>query len=101
MTTGATIWAPLASNYTDKTGTPGAASISTPAGRVRFAAGQTTLIVTNPNCLITSLVQPQIETNDATAKSVEVTMAAGSFTLRLNAACTAAVDVSFVILNVY
>lgn len=90
-------------NYTDATPVPGNATINNVAGRVRFAAGATAVVVTNSKCFASSIILPHIEgAFDATATRVQVTaQAAGSFTLTLNAAATAAVTVSFVIVNVY
>lgn len=88
--------------YTDTTSAPGAAIINKPAGRIKIAAGQTSVVITNNCCFTTSIVRAEIEgTFDATAKSLQVTPAAGGFTITLNAACTAAVVVSFHIINVF
>lgn len=90
-------------SYADTTATPGAATINKIAGRVRFAAAASALVVTNSNVFATSIIIPVIEgAFDATATRVQVSAQAnGSFTLTLNAAATAPLTVSFVIINVY
>jgi hypothetical protein len=93
----------LRETYSDTTGVPGAATINKPAGRVKMAAGQTSLVVTNSYCFATSIVNAQIEgaAFDATATRLQVTPGAGTFTITFNAAATAAVVISFDILNVF
>lgn len=88
--------------YSDTTGVPGAAVINKTAGRVKFAAGQTTLVVTCNCCTATSIISAQLEgAFDATAKKINVTPGVGTFTLTLDAACTAAVTATFNITSVY
>lgn len=87
--------------YTDTTAVPGAATINKPAGRVKLAAGQSTLIVTSSYCFAASIVRATLETVDGTLKSLVVTPAAGSFTITGNANCTGACVISFVIENVF
>lgn len=89
-------------SYQDTTATPGAATINKIAGRFKIAAGATSVVITNNCCFATSIVHAEIEgAFDTTAKKVQITPAAGSFTATLDAACTAAVVVNFTITNVF
>ncbi len=80
-------------------GTTGAQTINKPSGTVNFAAGASSLVVTNSLCTTASLVFAAIRTNDATAIIKNVVPAAGSFTITLNAAATAETSVGFFIIN--
>ncbi len=80
-------------------GTNGAQTINKPSGTVNFAAGSTSLVVTNSLCSTSSIVLAVVRTNDATAEIKNVVPAAGSFTITLNAAATAATSVGFFIIN--
>lgn len=80
-------------------GTTGAATIHKPSGRVNFAAGASTLVVTNNLCTVDSLVFAVVQKADATAIIKNVVAAAGSFTINLNAAATAETPVAFFIIN--
>lgn len=90
-------------SYSDTTAVPGAATINKPAGRVKLAAGQTSLVVTSSYAFLTSIINAQVEgaAFDATATRMQITPANGSFTITFNAAATAAVTISFDILNVF
>lgn len=81
------------------TGATGAQTIHKPSGTVNFAAAATTLVVTNSFCTTTSIVLASIRTNDTTAIIKNVIPAAGSFTIRLNAAATAETSVGFLVIN--
>ncbi len=81
------------------TGTTGARTINTPSGKVNFAAAATTLVVTNALVTTASVVMLTVEGTDATATSARATLAAGSFTITLNAAATAETKVSFFVIN--
>ena len=81
------------------TATTGAQTINKSAGTVNFAAGATTLTVTNSLVSTASLVFPVIRTNDATATIKNVVAGAGSFTITLNAAATAETSVGFFLIN--
>ena len=81
------------------TGATGAQTINKPSGAVNFAAGATSLVVTNSLCTTASLVFCEVRTNDATATIKNVVPAAGSFTINLNAAATAETSVGFFIIN--
>jgi hypothetical protein len=80
-------------------GTTGAQTINKPSGSVNFAAGATSLVVTNSFCTANSIVMATIMTNDSTLKSVQVVPAAGSFTIFANAAATAETKVGFLVIN--
>jgi hypothetical protein len=80
-------------------GTTGAQTINKPGGTVNFAAGATTLVVTNSLATANSYIEIQVYGNDATATSARVTRAAGSFTITLNAAATAETAVGFKVEN--
>jgi hypothetical protein len=80
-------------------GTTGAQTINRPSGTVNFAAGATSLVVTNSLCTTSSIVLPVIRTNDATATIKNVVPDAGSFTINLTAAATAETSVGFFIIN--
>jgi ribosomal protein L27 len=81
------------------TGTTGARTINLPSGKVNFAAGDLTLVVTNSIVTTASIVQVQVEGTDLTAISARVTPAAGSFTITLNAPATAETKVNFTVIN--
>lgn len=81
-------------------GTTGAATINKPSGRVNFAASASSLVLTNSQIGVNSHIFCNVTTNDATALSCRVTdKAAGSATVRLNAAATAETAVDFLVIN--
>lgn len=80
-------------------GTTGAQTINRPSGTVNFAAGASSLVVTNSLCTTSSIVFAVVRTNDATAVIKNVVPAAGSFTITLNAAATAETSVGFFVIN--
>ena len=80
-------------------GTTGAQTIHKCSGRVNFAAGQNSLVVTSNKCAAASIVIATIGTDDATATSVKAIPAAGSFTLKLDANATAETAVNWMILR--
>lgn len=82
------------------TGSTGAKTINKPAGSVNFAASSQTLVVTNSTVTAASVILLTIEANDSSAKSVYVAAkAAGTFTIKLNAAAAAETKVNFLVLN--
>jgi hypothetical protein len=93
----------MRSGYTDTTAAPGAATVNKTRGRVKFAAGATTLVVTSNCVFANSIINLNLEgAFDVTATRAQViTQAAGSFTISLNAACTAALTVSFSVDTVF
>jgi hypothetical protein len=83
--------------------TAGAVFTTQPAGIAVVGAGQISVVITNPNVTTQSKVNATMSnsTADATALDVvRVTPAAGSFTIYLNAAATAAVPVLWNLENV-
>ena len=80
-------------------GTTGAQTINKAAGSVNFAAAATTLVVTDSLVKTNSIVITTAMTNDATCSVKDVEVASGSFTIRMNAACTAETKVGFVVYN--
>ena len=80
-------------------GTTGARTINKASGTVNFAAGATTLVVTNSLCTTSSIVMAVVRTGDATAYIKNVIPIGGSFTITLGAAATAETSVGFMIIN--
>jgi hypothetical protein len=80
-------------------GTTGAQTINKTVGTVNFAAGATSLVVTNNRVSTTSVIIATVATNDTTLKSVIAVAASGSFTLYANAAATAETRVDFIVIN--
>lgn len=83
---------------TDTSGTPGAATINAPAGRVAIAAGASSVVVTNSLATAGGSVMAIINqaTADATlTQIVRVATAAGSLTIYGNANATANTVVDF------
>lgn len=80
-------------------GTTGAQTINKLSGTVNFAAGATSLVVTNSLVSANSIVYAVVRTNDATAYIKNVVPAAGSFTINLGAAATAETSVGFFVTN--
>lgn len=79
-------------------GTTGAQTINRHAGSVNFAAGATSLVVTDSLVTANSVIMATVATDDATLVSVKAIPAAGSFTLKSNAAATAETRVQFRVL---
>lgn len=69
------------------------------AGVVRFAAGATTLVVTNSKVDENSIIFCVLMTNDTTAVLKNVVPASGYFTIKLSAAANAETRCGFVIFN--
>lgn len=80
-------------------GTTGAQTINKTVGSVNFAAGATSLVVTNSRVTTSSIIVATVAAADATMKSVVAVAAAGSFTLTANAAATAETRVNWAVLN--
>lgn len=80
----------------DSTGTPGAATCNTYAGRAAIAAAAASVVITDSLVTATSSVFAQLATADGTCFVVRrVVPAAGSFTITVDAACTAAANVAW------
>lgn len=96
-----TAWGGYRLAFTDSSTTPGAITINKPAGRVKIAAGASSIVVTSNYCFSSSIVLTQMEgAVDTTLTRIRVTPSDGSFTISGNAAATAALAISFVIFNV-
>lgn len=81
-------------------GTTGAQTINKAAGTVNFAPAATTLVVTNSLATTSSIIHGMIRTADTTCTNINsIVPAAGSFTITLNAACTAETSVGFLVTN--
>ena len=80
-------------------GTTGAQTINKTCGSVNFAAGATSLVVTDLRVATSSVIVATVATNDTTMKTVLVVAAAGSFTIHANAAATAETRVNFIVIN--
>lgn len=83
----------------DSSGTPGNATINLPSGKFAIAAAASAATITNSLVTSASRVQCQVESNDATLKSVSVAPGAGSFVVTGNAAATAATTINFIVVN--
>jgi len=81
------------------TGTTGAQTINKMAGTVNFAAAATTIVVTNSQVNANSIVFATRRTNDTTCFLASAESAAGSFTIRMTAACNAETSVGFLVTN--
>lgn len=80
-------------------GSTGAKTINKQRGTVRFAAGATSLVVTDNLVLSTSkVIAKAVGAFDATATNFQCTAANGSFTITPNAAPTAETEVAFDVL---
>lgn len=78
----------------------GPVTINKASGVAKIAAGQQSVVVTNSIVKdANTMVIPFILTDDATAKSAIAVSAAGSVTLKLNAAATGTVLVGFLVLR--
>jgi hypothetical protein len=80
-------------------GTTGAITINKPAGGVRLAAGQSSVVVTNSLVTSSTHILATVATNDSTLKSVNVVPSAGSFTVTGNAAATGEVLIRWIIIQ--
>jgi hypothetical protein len=109
---GTYIWVATATGFTlnnvpisgiGRTNTPagatGARTINTQCGSVNFAAGATSLTVTNSQVTANSIVLVTMATNDSTAANIRAVPAAGSFTIHLLTAPSAEMKVNFLIFN--
>ena len=81
-------------------GTNGNQTINFPTGSLNIAAAGTTVTLTNNLITTNSVVYPVLMTNDTTATSVKsAVVTAGQVVFTLNAACTAAVQIGFIVFN--
>jgi hypothetical protein len=87
---------------TDSSGTPGAATINQPIGQVAVAASASSVVVTNSLVTSASVVLPVLQFVDATCTQIlSCVPGAGSFTVTMNAACTADTKIGFVLHNYF
>lgn len=84
---------------TTAVGTTGAQTINKISGTVNFAAGASSLVVTNSLCAASTYIFCSVITNDTTALIKNVVAASGAFTIRLNAAATAETAVAFLLIQ--
>jgi hypothetical protein len=89
----------FSTDFADSISTPGSVTINTIRGRCTIPAGTSSITITNDKCLSTSSIFVTVSSNDATALLKNVTNTTGSFTIRLNANCTANTNVDFFIVN--
>lgn len=81
-------------------GSAGAVTIDKPSGRPIIAAAASSVVVTNKWVSATSIVYAVLQAADATCTQVSsVVPGAGTFTINVNAACTAQTRVGFVVFN--
>jgi len=80
-------------------GTTGAQTIHKASGTVNFAAGASSLVVTNNLVTTSSIVLLSLRTSDSTMKSVVAVPASGSFTITPNAVPTGETSVGFMVIN--
>ncbi len=80
-------------------GTTGAQTINKTSGSVNFAAGATSLVVTNSRVSASSIIMLTVASNDAALRSVWCVAGAGSFTIYGNAAASAETRVNFIVIN--
>jgi hypothetical protein len=80
-------------------GTTGNQTINKISGSVNFAAGASSLTVTNSRVTANSLIHILARTNDATCYVKNYVAGAGTFTINLTANCTAETSVHFWVIN--
>lgn len=88
-------------DYVDDSANSGARTVNRSRGRNAFAAGASTVVITNSKVTATSLVVVNLEAADGALTSVlRTAVAAGSFTVTANAASTGAAGVfSWLVVN--
>jgi hypothetical protein len=90
----------LALDRTDISGTPGNGTVNNQLGRAAFAAGTSTVVITNSRVTATSDIFVQLRTTDGTLVNANVTaQGAGTFTVTGNANATAITPFSFLVVN--
>jgi hypothetical protein len=91
-------WGAFYLDYTHA-GAAGNIAINKPAGSVLIAAAQQSIVLTNNLITANSIVICTVATDDVTAKSAIAVPAAGSATIKLNAAATAQTKVFFQVIG--
>lgn len=97
-----TMWSghKIAATVTDISGTPGNGTVSQLSGKAAFAAGASTITITNTLVTAASTVLCMMEGADATLTSIlRVVPGDGSFVVTGNAAATAATKFSFLVIG--
>ena len=91
----------LAAFFTDSTATPGNVTNNSARGRVAFAAGASTVVVTSSLVTATSMIIVTLRAADGALTSIlRALPAAGSFTITANAASTGtAAQADFLVVN--
>lgn len=90
----------ITADTTDSSGTPGAATINKPSGKVAIPIGESSVVVTNSLVTAASTVLAVLQFVDATATQIlSVVPGSGSFTITANANATAATKVAFLVVN--
>ena len=80
-------------------GSTGDVTLNTQAGTVNFAAGMTSLVLTNNRIISSSEILVSVSSNDATMKSAHTVKGTGSVTIYADVAPTAQTSVTFLVLN--
>ena len=80
-------------------GTTGNQTINKPNGTINIASTGTSVVLTNNLITTSSMIFCTIQTNDATAKSVQAVPGSGTCTIYLNAAATGTVAIAFWVKN--
>lgn len=90
----------ITADTTDASGTPGAATINKPSGKVAIAIGAASVTVTNSLVTTSSTVIAVLQFVDATLTQIlSVVPGSGSFVITGNATATAATKVAFLVIN--
>jgi hypothetical protein len=90
---------PLSAQAGNTTGTPGDATMNTPAGKVAMAAGTSQLTVTNSLCKASSRVFTQVETPFMGLQAVTCTPYDGYFVMNSDYNAGGKTVVSFLVTN--
>lgn len=88
-------------DFTDSTGSPGAATINKTSGSSAIAVGASSVVITNSKAATTSRILITNTETDATCLTTPwvVTKASGSFTVTAPANCTAATNFDWLVVN--
>lgn len=92
----------LAMSFTDSTGTPGNVTNNSPRGKVSFASGANTIVITNSLVTASSSVIADLNTVDGALNAIVTCLAgAGTITITANAAATTAglAKCDFIVIN--
>jgi len=88
--------APVLPQRCNTTGTPGAATCNTAAGRSAIASTTNTVTITNSIVASTSIVNAMLQTNDTTCTTVHsIVPSAGSFVINVNGNCAANTNIGW------